>query len=365
MATPIPPIKAGGVLPRASRSDDGNQTLSDSQVHHMQAPAHTNNQLWNISNVQERRDILQKGEQNSKQTEASPADLSNGAGVAQSLVNAGGEYKGAVAKAWGQPKHPDFLGKGIASGLGGAEVYLAYEKDGVDGATIQAAGEFGSMLCTGVGRTLGAPAGPFASAGLGVVGGELCEFAFEDITRSYLQQQDNQMVGSSARIPGETGYAAPGNETHGLDVIEYQNAMQNGFANYHDHDIKAPSQTQMDSLNTATAPDIAITDMQRANATSPEAVELNGPEKLTVPASSSTLKMPPPPPMPDFIFRPGDRGETVMQIQNRLQDDGFTSLQADGIFGRNTESAVRDFQQSEGLVVDGYVGPLTLEALLD
>ena len=35
----------------------------------------------------------------------------------------------------------------------------------------------------------------------------------------------------------------------------------------------------------------------------------------------------------------------------------------DGIYGHNTEQAVRKFQKSKGLAVDGRVGPATMNAL--
>jgi hypothetical protein len=41
-----------------------------------------------------------------------------------------------------------------------------------------------------------------------------------------------------------------------------------------------------------------------------------------------------------------------------------TTLDVDGIFGPNTEAAVRDFQQNENLSVDGIVGKQTWTALL-
>jgi len=47
----------------------------------------------------------------------------------------------------------------------------------------------------------------------------------------------------------------------------------------------------------------------------------------------------------------------VQQIQRAL------NVNADGIYGLKTETAVRNFQSNEGLVADGIVGPKTLEAL--
>jgi peptidoglycan hydrolase-like protein with peptidoglycan-binding domain len=53
-------------------------------------------------------------------------------------------------------------------------------------------------------------------------------------------------------------------------------------------------------------------------------------------------------------MRTGSRGEGVRQLQQALG-----MQQVDGIFGPNTERAVRQFQQSQGLQVDGIVGPET------
>jgi peptidoglycan hydrolase-like protein with peptidoglycan-binding domain len=53
-------------------------------------------------------------------------------------------------------------------------------------------------------------------------------------------------------------------------------------------------------------------------------------------------------------MRNGSRGEGVRQLQQALG-----MQQVDGIFGPNTERAVRQFQQSQGLQVDGIVGPET------
>lgn len=53
----------------------------------------------------------------------------------------------------------------------------------------------------------------------------------------------------------------------------------------------------------------------------------------------------------------GARGDNVKQLQQLL---GIT---ADGIFGPQTQAAVRAFQQKNGLAADGIVGPLTTAAL--
>lgn len=59
----------------------------------------------------------------------------------------------------------------------------------------------------------------------------------------------------------------------------------------------------------------------------------------------------------------GSTGETVKQIQTRLRDWGYYSGAIDGIYGSRTETAIKKFQKTNGLVVDGRTGPATLEAL--
>ncbi|MBW6072772.1 peptidoglycan-binding domain-containing protein, partial [Pseudomonas aeruginosa] len=62
------------------------------------------------------------------------------------------------------------------------------------------------------------------------------------------------------------------------------------------------------------------------------------------------------------VLKRGDRGSAVEDLQMKLRVAGY-AVSADGIFGGDTEKAVRDFQASKALVVDGKVGPATLAEL--
>lgn len=67
-------------------------------------------------------------------------------------------------------------------------------------------------------------------------------------------------------------------------------------------------------------------------------------DAVTVPAPTKSTR---------DLIRKGDTGEKVKVIQNAV---GTT---VDGIFGEQTEKAVREFQLKNGLAVDGIVGPMT------
>jgi uncharacterized protein (TIGR02594 family) len=55
--------------------------------------------------------------------------------------------------------------------------------------------------------------------------------------------------------------------------------------------------------------------------------------------------------------------KSVKRIQQALKDKGFDPGKVDGIWGRNTIAAVKQFQTQQGLKVDGIVGPKTTAAL--
>lgn len=62
-------------------------------------------------------------------------------------------------------------------------------------------------------------------------------------------------------------------------------------------------------------------------------------------------------------IRKGDSGSKVKEIQQKLNEYGFSVGAVDGIFGSKTLAAVKNFQKSRGLVVDGIVGTATAKAL--
>ena len=58
----------------------------------------------------------------------------------------------------------------------------------------------------------------------------------------------------------------------------------------------------------------------------------------------------------------GSQGDSVTELQKLLNKNGYT-LDEDGIFGYNTQAAVKDYQQKNNLDVDGIVGTNTWGSL--
>ena len=58
------------------------------------------------------------------------------------------------------------------------------------------------------------------------------------------------------------------------------------------------------------------------------------------------------------------RGDDVSNLQDRLIQMGFNCGKVDGIYGANTERAVKEFQKSVGIAADGKCGPATLISLM-
>lgn len=63
-------------------------------------------------------------------------------------------------------------------------------------------------------------------------------------------------------------------------------------------------------------------------------------------------------------LRKGDKGTQVKVLQWLLNENGYNAGTVDGIFGANTQNAVKAFQKAAGLSVDGVVGKNTWGKLL-
>ena len=63
-------------------------------------------------------------------------------------------------------------------------------------------------------------------------------------------------------------------------------------------------------------------------------------------------------------LRKGDRNEYVLHWQKFLNMSGFPCGAEDGIFGKNTEHAVKEYQEAHGLVPDGIIGKNTWNSVV-
>lgn len=90
-----------------------------------------------------------------------------------------------------------------------------------------------------------------------------------------------------------------------------------------------------------------------------------GPSAQAGPPVSAPPKFTPAPPVASTTptIRSGASGAAVTRLQTLLNNNG-ASLKVDGKFGALTDAAVRAYQSSRGLKVDGIVGPATWQALL-
>ena len=63
------------------------------------------------------------------------------------------------------------------------------------------------------------------------------------------------------------------------------------------------------------------------------------------------------------VVKNGSNGHPIKTLQYLLRARG-DSVAVDGVFGPNTEAAVKAFQASHGVATDGIVGPVTWAALV-
>lgn len=60
------------------------------------------------------------------------------------------------------------------------------------------------------------------------------------------------------------------------------------------------------------------------------------------------------------VSKYGSTGNEVKTLQQKLKDLGFYKGSVDGVFGSQTQTAVRNFQRSVGITADGIAGSTTL-----
>lgn len=63
-------------------------------------------------------------------------------------------------------------------------------------------------------------------------------------------------------------------------------------------------------------------------------------------------------------FELGDQDPEIEKYQSRLQELGYLTTEPDGIFGKDTQIAVKRFQSQNDLIEDGFLGPVTREKLM-
>lgn len=64
-----------------------------------------------------------------------------------------------------------------------------------------------------------------------------------------------------------------------------------------------------------------------------------------------------------YLREPPHRGDDVRELQATLNNLGFNAGRVNGVFGEQTDLAIREFQKNIGLDADGIVGETTVEAL--
>jgi peptidoglycan hydrolase-like protein with peptidoglycan-binding domain len=62
-------------------------------------------------------------------------------------------------------------------------------------------------------------------------------------------------------------------------------------------------------------------------------------------------------------FYIGDENDEIMKYQEKLYELGYLTTKPDGKYGNDTVAAVKNLQESNGLIADGYIGPATKELL--
>lgn len=155
----------------------------------------------------------------------------------------------------------------------------------------------------------------------------------------------NRWLGINARGTWGTTYAIHGNNNPS-SIGQY---ISNGCIRMYDNEVEwLYSQVKMNTPVIITTSGKTFDSIALANG-----YKVSGSKAVpSKPAASSGQNL-----------RKGSRGSEVKQLQQLLTSKGFSTKGIDGIFGNNTDKAVRSFQKSKKLTADGIVGPNTRKAL--
>jgi peptidoglycan hydrolase-like protein with peptidoglycan-binding domain len=130
------------------------------------------------------------------------------------------------------------------------------------------------------------------------------------------------------------------------------------------------------AAETATPPVTQPTPTPRSPSPAPSPTPISNPSRPsptpqpTTPSPSPERSQPPRPASPPTtnvelpVLRMGMSGPAIARLQDRLRHLGFYEGEIDGVFGPQTQAAVRAAQANFDLEADGVVGPATWRALL-
>ena len=63
------------------------------------------------------------------------------------------------------------------------------------------------------------------------------------------------------------------------------------------------------------------------------------------------------------VYASGNRGDVIVDMQLRLQKAGYLKGGIDGVYGQDTENAVRAYQKDHGFPVSGVIDEMTYNSL--
>ncbi|MGM0904680.1 MAG: peptidoglycan-binding protein [Bacillota bacterium] len=99
----------------------------------------------------------------------------------------------------------------------------------------------------------------------------------------------------------------------------------------------------------------------KTSAPKPTAKKTTAPSKVT--KKTAAKPVPVETTFSSTILKKGMKGAEVKKLQQVLTNKGYSTKGIDGVFGSNTEAAVKKFQKANKLKADGVVGPATKKAL--